>query len=202
MHSNEADNFDADALRARLEDLDGVDQVVVDAGSRHVCIILHGSAAVPDLETATRELAEGCTVHLTHRAERRERQRVRFASVDRIVQPDQHVMFTVTLEWGGTEYSASATGEKGEALELRTAASAALAAVTALVPDDLDVRLAGIKHVRAFDADMVVVSLFRREGQPRNLVGAVVAGSDSPRAAVTAVLNALNRLLGNFLSLP
>lgn len=202
MPSKEADEQDVQGLRARLEGLDGVDSVVIDQESRLLCIILHGSAAVTDVEVASREMAQGYTVHLTHPAERRERQRVRFASVERSVQPDQQVTFTVTLEWGGAEFSASATGEKGEALELRTAASAALAAVSALVPQDLDVRLAGIKHVRAFDAEMVVVSLFRREGQPRNLVGAVVAGSDSPRAAVTAVLNALNRLLGNYLSLP
>ena len=87
-------------------------------------------------------------------------------------------------------------------MELRTISSASLAAIAALVPHDVKVRLAGVKMVRAFDAEMVVVSLYRPDDEPHNLVGAVVSGDDPRRAAATAVLNALNRLLGNYLALP
>ena len=120
----------------------------------------------------------------------------------RNVQPDQQIAYTVTLEWAGSEYSGSVSGEKGDAVELRTISSAALTAIAALVPHDVKVRLAGVKMVRAFDAEMVVVSLYRPDDEPHNLVGAVVAGDDPRRAAATAVLSALNRLLGNYLALP
>jgi hypothetical protein len=118
------------------------------------------------------------------------------------VEPEQRIRFTVTLEWGGSEYRGTASGEQGGALELRTVAAASLDAVLALVPADLQVRLAGVKQVRAFDADLIVVSLYRPDGTPHNLVGVVVTGTDVRRAAAVAVLNALNRLLGNYLVLP
>jgi hypothetical protein len=45
----------------------------------------------------------------------------------------------------------------------------------------------------------MVASLYR-SGPPRqHLVGAVVVGDDPHRAACIAVLNALNRILGNYL---
>jgi hypothetical protein len=131
----------------------------------------------------------------------RDRQRVRFVHLKRSVCADQQIACEVRLEWAGCEYSGAATGAKGDALELRTAASAALLAVLHLVPAELGIRLAGVKQVRAFDVDMVVISLYSPNREPHNLVGAVIAGSDPPRAAAMAVLSALNRLLGNYLSL-
>jgi hypothetical protein len=120
----------------------------------------------------------------------------------RNVQPDQQIAYTVRLEWAGSEYTGTASGEKGDAVELRTISAASLTAIAALVPHDVKVRLAGVKMMRAFDAEMVVVSLYRPDDEPHNLVGAVVAGDDPRRAAATAVLAALNRLLGNYLALP
>jgi hypothetical protein len=133
-----------------------------------------------------------------------ERQRVRLVSTARSTRPDQQVSYTVTLEWGGTETVGSATGEQGDAVELRTAATAALAAVAGLVPAPIGLRLAGVKQLRAFDAELVVVSIHRLDAQPGNLVGAVVVAGPGPdngaRAAVAAVLNALNRLLDSHLA--
>ena len=59
--------------------------------------------------------------------------------------------------------------------------------------------MAGVKRVRSFDADLMVASLFRAGPPRQQLVGAVVVGEDPLRAACIAVLNALNRLLGNYL---
>jgi hypothetical protein len=145
---------------------------------------------------------DGYSITAAYRPERRDRQRVRFMDLRRNIQPDQQIAYTVTLEWAGSEYSGSVSGEKGDAVELRTISAAALTAIAALVPHDVKVRLAGVKMVRAFDAEMVVVSLYRPDDEPHNLVGAVVAGDDPRRAAATAVLSALNRLLGNYLALP
>jgi hypothetical protein len=64
----------------------------------------------------------------------------------------------------------------------------------------LSVRLVGVKQVRAFDAELTVVSLYRVGAPAQKLLGSVLTGTDPHRAAAIAVLNALNRTLGNLLS--
>ena len=91
-----------------------------------------------------------------------------------------------------------ANGEKGEHIELRTAAQAALIAVEKATDQPLNLRLVGVKHVRAFDGELVVVSIYGGPGK-KTLLGVVLAGSDPFRATAVAVLMALNRLLGNYL---
>jgi hypothetical protein len=194
---------DNDGVRERLHAVQGIEQVFIDPESREVCIVLRADVDPREVEeAATAAAGEAFKVIAVYRPERRDRQRVRFMDLQRTMQRDQQVAFTVTLEWAGTEYTGNASGEKGDAVELRTSAAAALTAIAALVPHDVKVRLAGVKMVRAFDAELVVVSLYRPDDQPHNLVGAVVAGEDPRRAAATAVLSALNRLLGNYLALP
>ena len=60
-------------------------------------------------------------------------------------------------------------------------------------------QLVGIKPLRAFDAD-VVVALVRSDVDGKSLIGAALEADDAHRAASIAVLNATNRLLGNYLS--
>jgi hypothetical protein len=199
-----AENFDREQLaaaRSALAQLDGVERVILDEELREAWLVLTAAADPQRVEETAAELAAPFTVHLAIRPERRDRQRIRFVEVSRTVQPDQQVAFHVTLEWAGKDYHGTATGEKGGAVELRTIATAALEALAAIVPSDLNVRLAGVKQVRAFDADMIVVSLYRPDASPHSLVGAVVIGEDVHRAAAVAVLSALNRLLGNYLQL-
>jgi hypothetical protein len=196
-----ADDQDTEALRSLLAEIDGVARVVIDVAAGVACLVARRGAAHEEIAAAARDIAQGYAVLVTFDPDARVRQRVRFVSLDRQVQPDQQVRYTAVLEWDGRLEAAMATGEKGEGVELRTVATATLAAVTALVPELTTVRLAGVKQVRAFDADLVVVSLYRPESRLHNLVGAVVAAGDSGRAAATAVLSALNRLLGNYLTL-
>ena len=99
----------------------------------------------------------------------------------------------------GERFTGSAGGDSGTLIELRTAAQAALAAVEDLTKDGLQVRLIGVKQLRAFDTELVVASLVRTEGEMQRFVGSVLATADPERAACLAVLNALNRALGNFL---
>jgi hypothetical protein len=189
-------------MREQLAALPQVDYVAIDDVRREAWLILSADADAPSVEAMARGLDFEYQVRVAFQPERRDRQRVRFVDVHRDLQPDQLVRYTVTLEWGGTEYTGNATGEQGEPLELRTIAAAALEAVRAVVPTELQIRLAGVKQVRAFDADLIIISLYRPDGTPHNLVGAVVTGPDTRRAAAVAVLNALNRLLGNYLLLP
>lgn len=185
-----------------LAAIDGVERVVLEAASADVWLVLRPGADPQAVEDRARTAAPDRSVHLLVRPDRRDRQRVRFVEVVRDVLPDQQVTFRVVLEWAGRDYVGEATGEKGGAVELRTIATAALHALAAIVPGEVEIKLAGVKQVRAFDADMVVVSLYRADARPHSLVGAVVIGEDIQRAAAVAVLSALNRLLGNYLQLP
>jgi D-alanyl-D-alanine dipeptidase len=194
---------DTASLREHLSAIEGVENVFIDTENSTVCLILRADVdPVQVQEEAAGATEHQFTISAAYRPERRDRQRVRFMELKQTTQPDQQVAYTVRLEWAGSEYTGTAVGEKGEAIELRTISAASLAAIAALVPHDVNVRLAGVKMMRAFDAEMVVVSLYRPDDVPHNLVGAVVAGDDPRRAAATAVLAALNRLLGNYLALP
>lgn len=194
---------DTASLRERLSAIEGVEHVFLDTDTREACLVLRADIDPADVHNQAGEIVgDQFAVTAAYRPERRDRQRVRFMELKRNVQPDQQIAYTVRLEWAGSEYTGTAAGDKGDAVELRTISSASLTAIAALVPHDVKVRLAGVKMMRAFDAEMVVVSLYRPDDEPHNLVGAVVAGDDPRRAAATAVLAALNRLLGNYLALP
>lgn len=194
---------DTASIRERLTAIDGVEHVFLDSEAATACLVLRADIDPAEVQQEAAAITgEKFTVSAAYRPERRDRQRVRFMELKRNVQQDQQIAYTVRLEWAGSEFTGTAAGEKGDAVELRTISSAALAAIAALVPHDVKVRLAGVKMMRAFDAEMVVVSLYRPDDEPHNLVGAVVAGDDPRRAAATAVLAALNRLLGNYLALP
>jgi hypothetical protein len=197
--------FDADALapiRKDLEAIAGVDRVLLDGNG--VLLVCESHAAVaPAVLTARRRAAGFGVADLPVSAavytDTVERQRVRFEGVERFDEPDMRVRIRVTLEWKGRFMTGESIGEKGETLELRTAASAALNALAELADLPLDLRLAGIKPIRAFDAELMVVSLYRATGA-RNLLGAVLVSGDPRRAAAQAVLHALNRVMGNYLA--
>lgn len=194
---------DTASVRERLGALDGVEHVFLDTETAEACLVLRADIDPAEVQNQAGDIVgDQFSVTAAYRPERRDRQRVRFMELKRNVQADQQIAYTVRLEWAGSEYTGTAAGEKGDAVELRTISAASLTAIAALVPHDVKVRLAGVKMMRAFDAEMVVVSLYRPDDEPHNLVGAVVAGDDPRRAAATAVLAALNRLLGNYLALP
>ncbi len=126
------------------------------------------------------------------------RRRVRF--VDSAREEHRHgVTITVRLEWQDVIHSASATGEKGSALELKTTAQAALDAVEKVCGQSVGFRIIGVKQLQAFDSTLMVASLVRLDDPGQRLVGAVIAGDDRIRSAAVALLSALNRALGNYL---
>jgi hypothetical protein len=191
---------DAD-LREQLLGIEGVEEAVIDSSADQVWLILQASADPQAVEETARPIVEPHTLRVAVPPERRDRQRVRFVEVRRTMRSDQQAELKVVLEWGGREYFGTAVGDARGAVELRTAALASLDAVSSIVLGDIQLRLAGVKQVRAFDVDLVIVSLYRPDGEPRNLVGVVVQGEDPRRATAVAVLSALNRLLGNYLQL-
>lgn len=126
------------------------------------------------------------------------RRRVRFERVERNEEGGR-VTITVSLEWADNVYTGQASGERGPAIELKTTARAAVAALEQLSGESLGLRIIGVKAVHAFDSDLMVASLYRSAGVQQRLVGAVLVVDDPLAAAAVAVLSALNRTLGNFL---
>jgi hypothetical protein len=104
------------------------------------------------------------------------------------------------LSWGdGRQFTGESEGVISQAGELRCCAQATVRALERVVQPQLGFELLGVKAVRAFDATVVIVSLSaRQEARASRLVGAYLAESDAPRGAALAVLNATNRILGNF----
>jgi hypothetical protein len=196
---------DADSLvpiRRDLEAIAGVERALLDDNG--IVLVCESWTAADPAVVAARKHATALghadlSITAAVRVDAASRQRVRFEGVERIEEPDMRVRVRVRLEWNGRTISGEAIGEKGETLELRTAAAAALDALAEFADPPLDLRLAGIKPIRAFDAELMVVSLYR-PGSARNLLGAVLVAGDPRRAAAQAVLHALNRVLGNYLA--
>lgn len=194
-------------LRARLQDIEGVETVWIDetAGAVGlVCEPASGSNIVRDAAvTAIREAgidADQLAIETVVRSSGVPQYRVRFAKAERTPTADKHVEIRVTLDWNGQLFSATAQGESGTIIELRTAAIAALDALNQVVGEPLGVRILGVKQVKAFDSELIVVSLYKADPQPQRFVGAVTTGEDPLRGAAVAVLNGLNRMLGSYLS--
>lgn len=126
--------------------------------------------------------------------------RVRFLGIERIPEDETHsTRFRVALEWQGTVYAGDAVGERSDPIELRTAAAASLDAVSHVVGDDLSLRLTGVKEFRAFDTQLVAVSIHGAGPPIQRFVGTVMETEGPARAAALAVLAALNRILGTHL---
>ena len=106
----------------------------------------------------------------------------------------------VVLAWAdGRQFQGESDGVISQAGELRCCAEATVRALERVVQPKLGFELLGVKAVRAFDAVVVIVSLSaRQESRASRLVGAYLAETDVPRGAALAVLNATNRILGNF----
>ncbi len=106
----------------------------------------------------------------------------------------------VVLSWAdGRQFTGDAEGVISQAGELRCGAAATVRALEQVVQPQMGFELLGVKAVRAFDATVVIVSLsVRQDARASRLVGAYLTDEDPPRGAALAVLNATNRILGNF----
>ncbi|MGH7664885.1 MAG: hypothetical protein ACRENI_11390 [Gemmatimonadaceae bacterium] len=130
------------------------------------------------------------------------RERLRFTDFRFNRTPSGHCGAEVRLEWvEGVNVMGKAQGHSSELGDLRIAAEAALSALESFSGQALRFELIGIKLVRAFDANVIIVSVGMKQGEgPRRLIGCYLAEHDPVRGAVVAVLNATNRVLGNFIA--
>lgn len=127
-------------------------------------------------------------------------QRLRFKDFAFQRLPSGRCSARVVLTWAdGRQFTGEAEGVISQAGELRCCAGAAVRALEHAVQPKMGLELLGVKAVRAFDATVVIVSISaRQEGRTSRLVGAFLTEDDAPRGAALAVLNATNRILGNF----
>jgi hypothetical protein len=106
----------------------------------------------------------------------------------------------VVLSWqDATEFDGESEGLASQAGELRCAAEACVIALTKAVRGAMRFELLGVKAVRAFDANVIIVSLgIPEQNQTHRLVGCFLTEDQDPtKGAALAVLNATNRILGN-----
>jgi hypothetical protein len=195
------------SLRDSLESLDGIVCALLDEDAARVWLVCRGDASTARVEEHARTVLAAAgmdpapwTVSIARPEQDDSRRRVRFRNVDQEIVGGGQTRIRVTLEWQGSVYEGEALGERGMPIELRSAATAAIDALQKVSEAAAGVRLVGVKQMRAFDADLLVVALYRPGSPPQKLVGAVLMSPDPHRAAAVAVLNALNRVLGNYLA--
>jgi hypothetical protein len=127
------------------------------------------------------------------------RERLRFTSFAFKRIPSGVATAEVVLEWtDGEVYRGRADGVSSALGDLRIAADATLRAISEFSRGaEVTFEIGGVKALRAFDANVVIVSvLTRRQGKEQRLLGCHLADDDSMRSAVLATLQATNRLLG------
>ena len=130
------------------------------------------------------------------------RSRLRFDDFELERFPDGRCRAWVQTEWTrGQLFNGEAEGTQTLEGEVRTAATATLAAVTSATGGRLSLELRGAKAVRAFDAWIVVVSVkAQSEEEIHRLMGAFPCpGEDTAHGAVMAVLDATNRIMERYL---
>lgn len=193
-------------LRADLEAISGVRFVTIEGVRPNVFVICDGSeGAGVELAVRTRVARNGLRadqvdIQIGYLAAPQPRRRVYLARVDMEYPRIGRATATVVLEWGGKLFESRLEGDSGPAVELRLAALATIAALEQVLEGELTFSLVGIRSTRAFDQDLVVV-LARSPQDPgdRPLVGISLVNHTPWRGAALAVLNATNRLLGNYL---
>lgn len=101
----------------------------------------------------------------------------------------------------GQRHAATATGQSTPLMDYRIVGDAALKALQMAVGTDMTLELQGVKPVRAFDANVVIVSVLAKadgSDRARRLVGCHLSEDEEPlRSTVVAILGATNRVLGN-----
>ena len=108
--------------------------------------------------------------------------------------PGSRVEVCVTLRVGRQRFEGLSAGVGLEMIELRLAAEATLAAIHQAIGHDR-FGLVGVKRLRAFDADGILVSLRDQDDQAHRFIGAVPVRSTLVHGAAAAVLDATNRIL-------
>ena len=130
-------------------------------------------------------------------------QRLKFSSFEFERFPKGRCRASVGLEHpDGTLVIEAAEGISAAdtAAELRCAAQATIVVLGKFVGDACSLNLLGVKAIKAFGNNVVIVALsVREDDQFHRLVGSVLAEKNPERSAALAVLDATNRFMGRLL---
>ncbi|MEP6999763.1 MAG: hypothetical protein ABI969_04755 [bacterium] len=128
-------------------------------------------------------------------------ERLRFSNFSFERTPAGQVTCQVILEFGpGELITSKVSGQASPAGDTRLGAEACLRALETFTDGTISFELIGVKVVRAFDANIVITSLFQRgDDGPDRLLGCYLAEGDLVRGAALSVLNATNRVISNFI---
>jgi hypothetical protein len=122
--------------------------------------------------------------------------RVRFTRFDLTRTKSGQTTAEVTLELDGKKHVGQSTGPSSPLGDLRISSEACLRALAGFA-GIIEFELMAVKHIRAFDSNLAIVSItHRQDGNTFPLVGCYLAKDDVCRGAAIAVLNATNRVLG------
>lgn len=131
------------------------------------------------------------------------RERLRFADFQAERFSDGRCRARLILETPeGEELVGEATGIGTLESQLRCGAQAAIDAIARVTGERMRLELTGAKAIRAFDG-IVVITALRAEGEKEcaRLLGVYSTTEEERiRGAALAVLNATNRILGNFIA--
>lgn len=207
MSKQQLENDAGERLREELEALPGVRRVVVDGPPHRVFVIGEESQDDTPLEVSAQAVlarsgweAGQVELNISYLPSGQPPRRVRWLGIE-VERPRAGWMRAeVELEWGGKTFRGKGEGEGGLASELRVCGLASARALEAVLGGALTLSLVGIKSIRVFDHDLVAVLLHSPQAPDRHLVGVSMVSAELHRSASLAVLNATNRLLGNYLS--
>jgi hypothetical protein len=122
--------------------------------------------------------------------------RVRFTRFDLTRTKSGQTNAEVTLELDGRKHVGQSSGPSSPLGDLRISSEACLKALAGF-SGGIEFELMAVKHIRAFDSNLAIVSItHRQDGGNYPLVGCYLAKEDVCRGAAIAVLNATNRVLG------
>ena len=128
------------------------------------------------------------------------RERLSFGAFSFTRSPAGRCCAQVDLEYDGSKFVGKCEGQSSPIGDLRLGAEAALNAIDTFTQGNLGLELLGVQLIRAFDANVIIVSCAQRSARNTRLVGCYLADRDTVRGAALAVLNATNRILGNYLT--
>jgi len=195
-------------LRDALKALPGVRRVMTDGPPDTVYLICDPPGGTPPIEAAARAIlgreqgpGGGVALQISYLDIPQQRRRVRFVGAEQSHPRTGVVAVSVTLEWNDRIFEGTAEGETSPAGDLRVCANAALRALEHVLEGaHLTFHLVGVKTVRIFDNELIALVLDLPHDSGQRLIGTSLVVDDPCRSAALAVLNATNRVLGNYLS--
>lgn len=200
-------NVGVERILAVLSEIPEIQHAVPDASGARIFLISEQGRPEGMILSSVRKALQatgidggGYEFHVSYVAAPNPARRARFIGAE-VERPEVgRLVASVMLEWQGVLHTGRAEGEATAAGEIRSCAHATIRALEEVVGGPTGLALVGAKAIRIFDTDLVAVLLHGRDASERGLIGASLVTDSTPKASALAVLNATNRVLGNFLT--